>query len=69
MQCSNKLHQFGIDAGVIMAGITGSYLHSTQVASIQTYNARKDNDDFIKPDADLIILDEAHNQRVIHLNY
>jgi len=60
MQCSNKLHQFGIDAGVIMAGITGSYLHDTQVASIQTYNARKDNDDFIKPDADLIILDEAH---------
>jgi superfamily II DNA or RNA helicase len=59
-QCSNKLHEFGIDAGVIMAGITGSWVHDTQVASIQTYNARKDRDDFHKPDADLIILDEAH---------
>ena len=31
-----------------------------QVASIQTFTARKDNDDFNKPKADLIILDEAH---------
>jgi superfamily II DNA or RNA helicase len=31
-----------------------------QVASIQTFASRKDRDDFIKPNADIVILDEAH---------
>ena len=59
-QCSAKLHQFGINAGVIMAGITGVWHYNTQIASIQTFISRKDDDDFKKPKADLLIIDEAH---------
>ena len=59
-QCSTKLHQFGINAGVIMAGITGVWHYDTQIASIQTFISRKDDDDFYKPKADLLIIDEAH---------
>ena len=60
MQCSNKLHDFEVDHGVLMAGKSPSPMASVQIASIQTFNARIDRDDFIKPHADLIILDEAH---------
>jgi len=60
MQCSNKLHDFEVEHGVLMAGKSPSPMASVQIASIQTFNARIDRDDFIKPDADLIILDEAH---------
>ena len=60
MQCSRKLYDFGINHGVIMAGKSPSPNHEVQVVSIQTFNARKDNNDFDWPDADIIILDEAH---------
>ena len=60
MQCSRKLADFEIKHGVIMAGKSGSVYSDVQVASVQTFAARKDNDDFIKPQADVIILDEAH---------
>ena len=43
-----------------MAGKSANMYSDIQVASIQTFAARKDNDDFIKPLADVIILDEAH---------
>jgi len=60
MQCSRKLADFEIKHGVIMAGKSGSIYSDVQVASVQTFSARKDNDDFVKPQADVIILDEAH---------
>lgn len=59
MQCSNKLHEFDVPHSVLMAGKSGGWSRCT-VASVQTFNARKDNEYFMKPDADLIILDEAH---------
>ena len=60
MQCSRKLYDFGINHGVIMAGKSPSPNYAVQVVSIQTFNARKNNNDFEWPDADIIILDEAH---------
>lgn len=60
MQCSRKLYDFGINHGVIMAGKSPNPYYDVQVLSIQTFNARKDNNDFDWPDADIIILDEAH---------
>ncbi len=59
MQCSNKLHDFEVNHALLMAGKSGGYARTT-IASVQTFNARKDNEYFMKPDADLIILDEAH---------
>ena len=60
MQCSRKLGDFGINHGVIIAQKSPNMMASTQVASIQTFVSRKDRDDFIKPHAHLLILDEAH---------
>jgi len=60
MQCSNKLFNFGVRHGVIMADKPTTPDADVQVVSIQTYTARKDNFDFDRPDADLIIFDEAH---------
>ena len=60
MQCSNKLHDFGVNHGVLMADKSPTPMASCQVASIQTFTSRVDRDDFIKPEADLIIIDEAH---------
>ena len=60
MQSVNKLFDYGITSGTIMAGKEGSWLEQVQVASIQTFISRKDKEEFIKPDADLIIIDEAH---------
>ena len=55
MQCSRKLHEFGIHHGVIMADKSPLPDADVQVASIQTFTARKDNEDFVRPHADLII--------------
>ena len=60
MQCSRKLSDFGLNHGVIMAQKSPNMMADIQVASIQTFASRKDRDDFIKPKADVIILDEAH---------
>ena len=60
MQCSRKLADFGLNHGVIMAEKSPNMMADIQVASIQTFASRKDRDDFIKPKADVIILDEAH---------
>jgi len=60
MQCSSKLHDFEVNHSVLMAGKSGVSWAKTTVASVQTFTARKDNEYFIKPNADLIILDEAH---------
>lgn len=60
MQCSNKLADFEVNHGIMMAGKSANSMATTQVASIQTFHARKDGDYFIKPKGDLIMLDEAH---------
>jgi len=60
MQCSRKLSDFGLNHGVIMADKSPNTMADIQVASIQTFASRKDRDDFIKPNADIVILDEAH---------
>lgn len=60
-QCSDKLKSFGVDHGIIMAGEGKSFIPDVQVASIQTLMARLKNPKYNKPEADLIIIDEAHH--------
>ena len=60
MQCSRKLAEFEIKHGVIMANKSPNTFAKMQVVSIQTFIARKDREDFMKPTAQLIIIDEAH---------
>ncbi|MFT4705473.1 MAG: DNA repair protein RadD [Bradymonadia bacterium] len=52
---AKALSRLGIDAGIVMAGVTPSSHATCQVASIQTLDARKDY-----PHADVVIVDEAH---------
>lgn len=57
-QASQRLDQFAVPHGVIMAGHRRhNPLHPVQVASVQTLVRRR------KPDADLVIVDEAHHAR------
>ena len=60
MQCSNKLSSFECPHGILMAGKSPNPFADVQVGSIQTFTARVDRDDFIKPNAHVIFLDEAH---------
>ena len=60
MQCSKKLADFEIKHGVIMASKSGNAFADIQVVSIQTFTSRVDNEDFVKPNANFIIIDEAH---------
>ena len=60
MQASRKLRDFSVNHGVLMAGKSPNDFANVQVASVQTFTSRKDRDDFTKPEADLVILDEAH---------
>ena len=60
MQCSRKLGDFGLNHGVILSGKSPNMMSDVQVASVQSFIARRDRDSFILPKADLIILDEAH---------
>jgi superfamily II DNA or RNA helicase len=55
MQCYNKLKQFGVEAGIIMAGVKENRSLKVQVASIQTLSRRE------LPLAKLLIIDECHN--------
>ena len=59
-QTINKLYDNGITSGVLMSGQPETQFENVQVASIQTFTARKNNEYFNKPKGDLIILDEAH---------
>ena len=60
MQCSNKLSTFDCPHGILMAGKSPNPYADVQIGSIQTFTARVDRDDFIKPNAHVIFLDEAH---------
>lgn len=55
-QASDRLKQIGVAHGVMMAGEKDRRLERVQVCSIQTLAARK-----LRPEADLIFLDEAHH--------
>lgn len=60
-QCENKLMTFGVDNGVIMAGEFLQMEYEVQVASIDTLRARAMSTDRMPlPDADVVIIDEAH---------
>lgn len=57
-QASHKLHDYGVEHGIIMAGFTPNKFARVQVASLQTI-ARRLKKGF-KDHFDLIIVDEAH---------
>ncbi|MEQ9643224.1 MAG: DEAD/DEAH box helicase [Alphaproteobacteria bacterium] len=60
-QASQKLHATGIDHGIIKAGMPLRLDQPTQVASVQTLWSRAYRGSAIeKPDAKLIVVDEAH---------
>ena len=60
MQCSNKLSSFECPHGILMAGKSPNPYAAVQIGSVQTFTAIVDRDDFIKPNAHVIFLDEAH---------
>jgi superfamily II DNA or RNA helicase len=63
-QPQQKLWDFGIDAGIIMAGEPMRLHVPVQVASIQTlYRRAIDGNKIELPEADLLIIDEAHHAR------
>lgn len=63
-QASRKLHDAGIDHGVIQAGHPTREDAPVQVASIQTLHARAVRSTRLDlPPADLLVIDEAHHAR------
>jgi superfamily II DNA or RNA helicase len=61
-QASGKLYAAGVDHGIIQAGFAPRLGERVQVASIQTLHARAVRTSTIElPDADLVIVDEAHH--------
>ncbi len=60
-QCADKLDKFGIDYGIIMAGVRPSLIPDVQVGSVQTLSARLRRGTIEPPKADLIIFDEGHH--------
>jgi superfamily II DNA or RNA helicase len=63
-QAHHKLFQHGIDAGLVLAGTEGRPHVAVQVASVQTLWARAMRSRAMElPEADLVIVDEAHHVR------
>jgi DNA repair protein RadD len=60
-QCQAKLHNFGIDAGLILAGEPRDTMRRVQVASVQTLASRCLRRGEELPPAQLVIVDEAHH--------
>lgn len=64
LQTSRKLHEFGIDHGILLPGYPARLYEPVQVASIATLHARAVRSNRIQmPAADLVIVDEAHHVR------
>ncbi len=67
-QMFERAGEYGIDNGVVMAGFSGNSRSPIQIASIQTLHSRYMHDRLGSPtsrelpDADLLIIDEAHQQ-------
>lgn len=60
-QAHERLQEFGVDAGIIMAGEMRSPYSRVQVASFDTLHARgMRTERMLMPDADVVIVDEAH---------
>src|SRR5207248_7900130 len=63
-QASRKLHEVGIDAGIILPGFQMRLSEPVQVASIASLHARAIRSSTIEmPAGDLVIIDEAHHCR------
>lgn len=61
-QTSRKLHEHGVEHGVILAGFATRPDEPVQVASVQTLHARAIRSNRMElPPADLILLDECHH--------
>ncbi len=60
-QCSDKLDKFEVPHSIMMAGESKSMMADIQVCSIQTFHSRVTKRKTSPlPDADVVILDEAH---------
>ncbi len=62
-QMRDKLADFGIAAGVILAGEPMNQMARVQVASVQTLWSRYMRGNTDLPPADLVVVDEAHHVR------
>jgi DNA repair protein RadD len=63
-QTSRKLHDVGVDHGIIQAGFPSRPQAPVQVASVQTLHARAIRGSRIElPPADIVFVDEAHHVR------
>jgi DNA repair protein RadD len=63
-QASRKLHDVGVDHGLIQSGLAARPGERVQVASIQTLHARAIRSRSMSlPAADLVVVDEAHHAR------
>jgi DNA repair protein RadD len=62
-QARNKLADFGVRAGLILAGHSPDKMLGVQVASIQTLWSRCIRQDNDLPHADIVFVDEAHHAR------
>ncbi|MGA8611307.1 MAG: DEAD/DEAH box helicase [Xanthobacteraceae bacterium] len=63
-QTSRKLYEAGVDAGIIAAGFQPRHGERVQVGSIATLHARAMRTASIElPDADVVVVDEAHHCR------
>ena len=61
-QTALKLSAYGIEYGIIRAGLVMELEHAVQVCSVQTLHARAMRSNKIAlPPADLLIVDEAHH--------
>ena len=61
IQASDKLDQFNVTHGIIMANMPQNIFANVQVASIDTLRARAlDGKKLKMPEADLIVIDECH---------
>ncbi len=62
LQTSRKLYELGIDHGILLPGYPVRLHEPVQVASIATLHARAVRSNLISmPEADLVIVDEAHH--------
>jgi superfamily II DNA or RNA helicase len=69
-QASRKLHDLGVDHGIIQAGFPARPGERVQIASIQTLHARAVRSRSIQlPPADLVVVDEAHHCRAVTYQY